>query len=399
LDVDGTSYNTCGFARDAGIMPVVRLYQEDPYPGGRLSEKHRAVLPQLVAQGCYYFERGNEPNLVDEWKAGTWPTAWTSAVYDALVADWLADAQYIVDCGGYPAIDACSPGGDLDDITYLSAWLTRLKAAGVPSWMGTRAWASVHNAGLNHPLDYPDDAVNQAEHPGQTIHKHFYANGKPTGASNCIRKPEAVHQLVLDILGLDLPIICTEGGFWPGNAADSRYPALTEQTASDLQATTLRQMQTAPAWWFASCPWLLGNRELANEAKHFEWESWIRKVGWGNCPQGVSSERAVMAALEAAPCQERSVAVTQTEIETALGAAIQTHVIPLVPGNDFAIKAKARGYTVIRSDEEYIKLADGNVYCTQAWQDPDDDTMQHIIAAKVEGANWWQRSWWFSRSN
>lgn len=389
LDRDGTSIAACRLATQYGIMPVVRLYQERPYPGGRLSDKHKAALPELVGVGARYFERGNEPNIVEEWKGGQWPAAWTNAVYEALVADWLADAAVIVAAGGYPGIDACSPGGNVDDVVFLTAWLRALQRSGIPGWFTSRAWLSVHNAGLNHPLDYPDDAVNQREHPGQTLHTHYYADGSPTGASNCIRKWAAVHQLALDVAGLDLPVLCTEGGFWPGNRADGRYPELTEQASGDLQATVLRQMQTAPAYLVAQMPWLLSNRQFANPHEGFERDAWKRIPGYGNCPSSEPKERAVMAALKAIPCQERAVSVDEV-----IGEVAQKYVLPLNAGAALVKAGATRGY--LPASGEFDTIVGGVTYRAQVFRHPGDLNTQYIAYCFVGD---WAHVNWASRAN
>jgi hypothetical protein len=408
LDIDGTAYNLIGYATAYGIMSVVRLMQERPNPHCHMSDKHRAVLPQLVAQGAYYYELNNEPNLSTEWQQGQWPTSWPDAVFDEQVASWVPDAEYVVGCGGFPAIPAMSPGGEYkrrpqdqegDDIDYLRRWCRALKRRGVPAWMGTRAWIAVHNAALNHPLDYPDDAVNQARHPGQRIDTWYYSDGSPTGASNCLRKYEAVHQIVLEELGLDLPVICTEGGVWPYNASDPGYPALTEDEASLRQANALRAMETAPEYLLAQCPWLLGNRELAGLDGAFEADAWIRKAGWGNCPADAPPVRTVMDMLMADPCKVRRVTVTQAEVDADLAARMQAHIVPLVPGNAFARAALARKLAV-RSDEVYEEGLDGHVYLCQMWYAPDDPTTQWMIRARVtDTSGWWSAYEWVKRAN
>jgi hypothetical protein len=387
LDRDGVSHTACRLASDAGIMPVVRLYRERPYPG-RLDNKHLAALPVLVAAGAYYFERGNEPNLIDEWQVGQWPKAWDPSCFNDMVTDWLSDCEAIVLAGGYPAVDACSPGGNVDDIYFLTEWCKALKRRGLPPWM-SRVWLAVHNAALNHPLDYPDDAVNQKEHPGQTIHTHYYPGGVPTGASNCIRKWEAIHQLVKDQLGVNLPVLCTEGGFWPGNAADNRYPTLSEQEASNRQATVLRQMQTAPPYLFAQMPWLLGNRLFANLLPNFEIDAWKRSPGYGNCPTTAQAERPVMAALKAIPCRQRS----QT-VEEAIGAVAQKHVLPLNMGAALAKAAALKGY--VPASDEFDTVVAGTTYRAQVFRDPNHLDLQHIAYCVIGD---WGHITFFDRKN
>ena len=310
LDADGSSYNVCRMVLEHGMMPVVRLYRERPYPG-RLTEKQLAAAADLVRLGVRYFERGNEPNVDWEWQPEYWPgydwNAWDGAVWAQLAAEWYDDALALSRLGAYVAIDACSPGGHYDDIMYLQRFFAALKLVdGAMSLLYDYGWLAVHPAGLNHPLDYPDDAVIQAEHPGQTIHSHFDGI-QPTGASNCIRKPEAVYKLFVDTFGFGVPVLATEGGFWPGRRDDNRYPETTVQTASEMNFSTLHGMAKAPAWYFAFMPWLWFNRLGANLEPGFERDAWKRIPGWGSCPNWEPAVQPIINMLLAEPCQRREV--------------------------------------------------------------------------------------------
>ncbi len=315
LDADGSSYNACRMALEHGMMPVVRLYREKPYPG-RLTDKQLAAAADLVRLGVRYFERGNEPNVDWEWRSPYWPgydwNAWDGAVWAQLAAEWYDDALALSKLGAFVAVDACSPGGHYEDIMYLQRFFAALKQVdGAASLLYDHGWLAVHPAGLNHPLDYPDDAVNQAEHPGQTIHSHFEGI-QPTGASNCIRKPEAVYQLFADMFGFGVPVLATEGGFWPGRRDDNRYPETTVQTASEMNAATLRGMASAPPWYLAFMPWLWFNRLGANLEQGFERDAWKRIPGWGNCPDWEPAVQPIINMLLAQPCQRREITVMPT---------------------------------------------------------------------------------------
>lgn len=308
LDADGSSYNACRMVLERGMMPVVRLYRERPYPG-RLTEKQLAATADLVRLGVRYFERGNEPNVDWEWQSPYWPgydwNAWDGAVFAQLASEWYDDALALSKLGAYVALDACSPGGHYDDIMYLQRFYAALKKLdGAMSLLYDHGWIAVHPAGLNHPLDYPDDAINQAEHPGQTIHSHFDGI-QPTGASNCIRKPEAVYKLFVDTFGFGVPVLATEGGFWPGRRDDNRYPETTVQTASEMNFATLHGMAKAPNWYFAFMPWLWFNRLGANLEEGFERDAWKRIPGWGSCPNWEPAVQPIVNMLLAEPCQRR----------------------------------------------------------------------------------------------
>jgi hypothetical protein len=312
LDADGSSYNACRMALERGLMPVVRLYRERPYPG-RLTDKQLAAARDLVALGVRYFERGNEPNVDWEWQPEKWPgydwNAWTDATFDALAQDWFHDAAALAGMGAFVALDACSPGGHFDDIMYLQRFFAAIKRLpGAVDLVRRWGWLAVHPAGLNHPLDYPDDPVNQREHPGQTIHNHFEGIA-PTGASNCVRKWEAVYRLFTDAFGFGIPVMATEGGYWPGRRDDGRYPETSVVTASDGNAAILRGMATAPGYYLANMPWLWFNRLAANLEGGFERDAWKRVPGFGSCPSWEPAVQPIVADLLANPCQRRVTAV------------------------------------------------------------------------------------------
>jgi hypothetical protein len=280
LDDGGSGYKAAKAVLEYGMMPVVRLYRERPYPG-TLNDKQREAVDMYTALGVKYFERGNEPNLAWEWKQ--WPGQWTDDTFRQLVEEWMSDARYISERGGFVAIDSLSPGGDYDDITYLLKFLKQLKMVeGAATLLHDWGWISVHPAGLNHPLNYPDDPINQREHPGQTIHSHYYSDGRPTGASNCIRKWEAVGKIFYDTFGFIVPVMATEGGFWAGSRQDNRYPELDVFTASELNFRALHSMKDAPPWYMSAMFWLWSNRLFGNLAAHFERDAWKRVPGLRN---------------------------------------------------------------------------------------------------------------------
>lgn len=367
VDQDGSSYNAARMCLAGGVMPVVRLYRDRPYPG-QLTHKQRNVARDLVAAGVRYFERGNEPNLDVEWRAGAWPgndwNAWTDATFDRLAADWLADARYMAGLGAFVAIDALSGGGNYDDILCFANILKALKRAGATQLLRDSAWIASHPAGLNHPLNYPDDARNQQDHPGVTILGGIPGEA-PSSPSNCIRKPEKLHAMFQAEMGFELPLLATEGGFWPGSKQDPRYAALTPQTASEMTAAWLRSMRTAPAWYLAAMPWCYFNRLAGNLHQGFEHDAWKRVPGWGNCPANEPAVLPVISMLLQNPCQRRMEVVpmptptpppTPTSIPNPPDAAMidrirnagvnaiaDTHPLPYNPAAAFPSYARTHG--------------------------------------------------------
>ena len=405
-DMGGTAIKPCQVLLDHGIMPVVRMYRQHPYPG-RLDQKQRETVATLARMGVRYFERGNEPNLVDE--HSSWPTDW-NAWFSAWARDWYDDALFISSYGGLTAVDALAPGGNWaanrlvwgngDDIGFLKRMLEALREVpGAYDLLRRTGWVSVHPATLNHPPEFPDDPVNQAEHPGWTVHTHYYPDGTATGASNGWRKWEAVREIVRGFLGSDIALIGTEGGAWPGSLQDGRYPELTNETASQMNYQTLGSMRTSPGWQLAHMPWLLINREAGNLAPHFERDAWIRVPGYGSCPPGDPRELPILQMLEQSPLQARSAdwgggEPSPGDLQQTIGDAVQAGIIPLNPATAFEISAKAKGL-LPASPETDVQFG-GAVYRAQAYRKETDRATQHIVYAKVGD---WGNLTWFTRAN
>jgi hypothetical protein len=270
LDVEGSSLACVKAVKAAGMEPIVRLYRPTPQPGTlNDAPKTKEAVPLLIAAGCKYYECSNEDNVNWEQKSGTIPA-------DAPVQSakgFMVDADYIIACGGIPLITAMSPGGHRDDIEYLQKMIWYLKDNwGLPKM--AKCAIAVHNAALNHPLDYPFDVINQsAENHGQKL--------LDPGASNCWLKYQAVHDLMLRETGLDLPVLSTEGGIWPGDQQDGRYPANTKQSVSDGYVQIAKDMAAGkyPGWYLCTGFWLMANRGFGNPDMSFEYQTWFNSDG------------------------------------------------------------------------------------------------------------------------
>ncbi|MDD5059310.1 MAG: hypothetical protein PHQ60_15745 [Sideroxydans sp.] len=385
----------------AGLMPVVRVIW--PRPGVVLySEKQLWALGRMAALGVRYIEDDNERNLVAEWPEGGWPGE--AMPFDDLAAAWFTRATMVAAHGMYFAIPPLAPGGDYDDIRFLRNWCRAVKKiGGAVDLLRHWGWISVHTAALNHPLSYPYDTVNQAEHPGAIL----------ADDSNCWLKWRRVHEVVNEELGLELPVLSTEGGAWPGSREDDRYPELTVEEASLRQYRMLKAMETAPSYFLANMPWLYANREYGNHAAHFERQAWIRWPGLRNekgevmVPESEPAVLPVVDMLKQDPVRERTSGGTvppapeppdetpESALEAAIGAALQGHIIPLYPDAAFARDADARGY-VVASDEVTLVL-EGAEYLAQAWRDPDRPDEQQIVYSPAGQYNTDRR--WFSRAN
>lgn len=383
----------------AGLMPVLRIYAAKPYIQ-TYSQKDLDMLSAYAALGGIYVEDDNERNLKQEWPDDRWPGS--AMPFPELARAWCDRGMQVVGRGLKYAVPSLAPGGqyvlpgslyeDGDDIGYLQNWLQAVWARPAARDILAQCWVSVHAAALNHPLNYPDDAVNQAEHPGQTIHTHYYQGMKPTGASNCWRKWEAVHKLVQDVTGLDLPIIITEGGAWVGNAADDRYPALDVVEASRRQFAMLHAMEQAPDYLLGNMPWLLSNRFYGNLNQGFEHDAWFRVPGYGNCPAYEPGTLPVWTYLGADPVRQRGGPVS--DVAAIMGEELQHHIIPLNEKAAFEIAGSARG--LLPAGPEFDKVVDGVTYRGQGYRDPDARDWQWLVFCKL---NDWANLVWVKRAN
>jgi hypothetical protein len=302
----------------AGIQPIIRFYIGEQWPNAMCDSLDLAdLVRQYVAIGARYFEVGNEPNLLAEWKNG-WgvsdedPTEWKrGAQPDRIAQAFVRDAQIILDNGGIPGLPACSPGGNYNDIDFFRTMCARLRLDGHADLLARGCFIAIHNGTLNHPLDYPGDPVNQegvqltreeyekhstwagslelvnaerikGKNPGQHL-LSVDANGKDTGGSNCFRKFEALRSIFFGTFGFDLPILGTEGGVWVGetigeepfNGAriyDPRYPAVSKEqmTAWMVEISEKLMDNVYPEYYFCDCEWLIANKRMGNPHQPFE---------------------------------------------------------------------------------------------------------------------------------
>ena len=287
LDDKGDSLPLCQKLVASGIFPVVRILRRDPPPNdarepnpGHLNAAEEQTIKRLIDVGVLYFETNNEPDLSAEWKNGAIPADIPEAA--KLVAlNWLFDARFILDAGGYPGLPAVSGGGNLD---LMGALVT----LGRQDILLEGCWIAIHNYGLNRPLEYPNDPANQSGEPlvyaqydfgplttwawwnpervrADTIDEvnHLRASLKNAGANSLrdhagFREHEYYDALARKYLGRSIPILSTEGGYLVGRRPDLRYPRVTPQVHAELTVAAFDYMQReAPDYYFANMPTLL----------------------------------------------------------------------------------------------------------------------------------------------
>lgn len=287
LDSGGDSLTFCKKLLAAGIFPVVRILRHDPSPNdspepnpGHFNPGEEETVRKLLDQGVLYFETNSEPNLSVQWKTGAMPTDVDEAA--KLVAlYWLFDARFIIEAGGYPGLPAISVGSRMDLVGALAS-LGRLDI------LGEGCWLAIHNYGLNRPLTYPTDGVNQS---GTSLPPEQYdcgpftkwvwwnlrkglpdsrddinqmrASGRKPGSTvfndhACFREHEYYAAVIQKHLGKNIPILSTEGGYSVGRRDDPRYPRINPEVHSDMTVAMFEYMQRdAPDYYFSAMPSLL----------------------------------------------------------------------------------------------------------------------------------------------
>ncbi len=310
-DGGASSREICRAFLDNGIMPIVRLYRERPNPG-HLGGRGIDAVHKLVDAGVRYFETNNEPDLPAEWKNNHRPANWLDVVVD----NFIWDADTILKEGGLPAYPAMGPGNQSNGIA-------KVVDRGRKDIFERGAWVAIHNYTLNHPLDYPGDAVNQtgqpltaeeyayyqrwqyshltpeeaqqhgispsdynkyqnwawdgrslaminelrakAKNPGQTIFEDAY----------CFRAFEWWGAIIEQTLGFQVPVMSTEGGPVVGWGDDKRYAKINTTTQAEWQMEINRFLQDeAPEWYFTCCTWLLASKPLGDFNPTWDQMSW-----------------------------------------------------------------------------------------------------------------------------
>lgn len=311
VDDSGDSLALCERLLMAGIFPIVKILRRDlppndsPEPNpGHISAREELTIKKLLDLGVAYFETNNEPDSPSEWKQGATPGNLEETA--KLVAlNWLFDARFIIEAGGYPALPAVSSGSAMD-------LLGALASLGRQDILLDGCWIAVHNFGHNRPLNFPNDRVNQN---GAPLSPQEYDYGSMTewvwwdtalGRANTLeeinalraarksagqviahdhaafREYEYMDALAKKYLGRSIPIIATEGGYQVGRRTDLRYPRITPALQADLTVALYEFMQRdAPDYYFSACPWLLVG-DPKTQASAWYSDFWDKKIRQGN---------------------------------------------------------------------------------------------------------------------
>jgi hypothetical protein len=313
-DGGGSSLAFCEQLLAADIFPIVRLYRQAPNPG-HLGGRETETIKRLVKAGVRYFESNNEPDVAIEWKNGVVPPH----ALDIVVDNFIFDADAILGAGGLPALPALSVDG-------IGSALGKVVARRRADLFDNGAWIAIHNYTLNHPLDYPYDAVNQAglaltqeeydklgawawdNQPRELINQWRASDKNPgkTIADDaiCFLGWQLPDEAALRVLGHKVPIMSTEGGPCMGWRDDRRYPRLTPQMHADwivaindfLQGNGQIHGVSCPDSYFTMCFWLLANRRLGSFDITWESQSWYSD--WWNTTFDLQGQLPVVDAVK-----------------------------------------------------------------------------------------------------
>ena len=229
---------------EKGIMPIMRIYTPNGQP---IQGDVQALVRHYRQLGVSYFQLYNEPNLNVENPDGV-PNV------DRYVDDWIRAARDVVAAGGLPGFGSLSPGGNFDDVEFFRRSLDAIKARGEAAILD-RAWISLHNYTLNHPLNYTKD-------------------------SNAYLKFRWYDAIVREKLGRSLPIIGTEGGTFVGSHEDTTLPPVSQQMQIDmvLGAYDYVRRRQDP-YYFAYTYWLIANEAGGGHDKGFSRHALFRPDG------------------------------------------------------------------------------------------------------------------------
>ncbi len=146
-DGGGSTIELCEKLLENDIFPVVRLYLKSP---GHIRMREEEAIRDLISIGARYFETKNEPDLDIEWHDEHKPPHWLDIVVD----DFIYDADKILPLGGYLAMPSMGVGTIVNPFAMVVE-------RGRSDIFHHGVWVAIHNYTLNHPLDYPFDAIKQ----------------------------------------------------------------------------------------------------------------------------------------------------------------------------------------------------------------------------------------------
>lgn len=264
--------------KEAGIEPIVRIMLPGaPNPGSDWRSKSMVEVAQhYIFRGVRYFELSNEPNLKGEWEGEHLPSN-----APGLVAErYIYNAGLIEAIGGINLVPALSPGGNWFHDAFYRTFMEEMRLR--------NGWANIewpafglHNRPAGHPLAYPNDPINQADHPGATLEED----------STCFRLYEWLDNLIVRYLGGHVPLFGTEAGYDFGDSRDYRYgggwwiphsqwynaPNIIRHAEINMEIVRALQDGIVPDYVLCQCWWKgwTGQNESHDD-------QWPKDTLWGN---------------------------------------------------------------------------------------------------------------------
>lgn len=289
-------YRQCWFTH--GIIPVVRFYIGTPGQCGPREEDAIKRISDMLGFRTY-FELCNEPDLFDEWD-GNRPQDWLQRSVNA----YVGYAPKVWNAGGLPGTFALASGActqrridqwghvlDPVAVNFIKLIVDGLGGPAVAQNIGM--WLSDHNYTINHPPDYPYDAVNQEGKPltlaeynsvpswawdGRSIESINAQRMKDKNPGDTIWNDDTCfngYQIFLAYAkeaGIEVPLLTTEGGPTQTRGDDGRYAKVTEDIMMSWIPVMYRALGSQPEY-FAHCHWLLYNTTNGWEADRWRWGS------------------------------------------------------------------------------------------------------------------------------
>jgi hypothetical protein len=307
-------------ARLVGLQmePILRIYTSynDPLDPQALD----GFVRHYRRLGVRYFQLYNEPNLKGH--PGGWRDHEQISV-EHMLDVWLPAARVVQAAGGIPTTPPLAPGGHYDDVAFLDAFLGGIQARGAEDvfygeWDAATgqvvrygAILNVHNYGVGHPPQYPDDVVSLTDRlvtaeelaeygwqggavnveevnwwrsnhrdPAARTDRDVYHGNTLLQDSNGFRKLEATWLRFVQRFGFEAPVIGTEGGWTIGEQPDKRYlpvsPAI--QATWTLEAySCLLASGCVPDAVLAHSTWIIANYAANGVTLDFEAQALYRE--------------------------------------------------------------------------------------------------------------------------
>jgi hypothetical protein len=272
-DGHGSSLVFANKLLENNIIPIVRVYRGEPYPG-TLPGDHLQTIREYVAAGVILFETGNQPNLPAEWKSD-WRDGLTynsPEHINAVVDGWLTDAEQVLDSGGFPSFPALAPTDrnsthpTFSSVMWCAKMMDRLRDEHqnlARDFFARGVWLAVHNSPRNRPFDFDpnrgdfwDDCCLQ----GYKVYLTFLKEK-------------------LNVRGV--PIIFTEGGVYTpermekdGWGRSYEYDSMAQKTLETYNWLARNAPQVV-----AVCPWVLANRRMGHYDERWDGDEWYRPDG------------------------------------------------------------------------------------------------------------------------